>query len=108
MRAIYQSSSSVPSDRRLDDVARGARVAITVDGEPLEAFEGESVAAALIASGRRLMRYTSRRSDPRGIFCGMGVCFECAMEIDGEPNRLACRTPVHDGMTVRTQHGERA
>ncbi len=89
-------------------IERGRPVTLDVDGAPLEAFCGESVAAALLAAGRRTLRTTSRRGEPRGLFCGIGLCFDCVMTIDGRPNVRACRTPVRDGMRVRTQQGDGA
>lgn len=94
-------------ERRIDGwVARGREVEILVDGRPLRAFEGESVAAALLAVGRRALRTTSRRGEPRGMYCGIGVCFDCVMTIDGGPNVRTCQTPVRAGMRVESQRGE--
>lgn len=97
------------AERRIEDaIERGAEVEIVVDGRVVRAFEGESVAAALLAAGRRALRTTSRRREPRGLYCGMGVCFECVMTIDGRRNVRTCQTPVHAGMRVETQTGEDA
>jgi len=82
-------------------VKRGATIQIEVDGEPMQAFEGQTIAAALIAAGRRILRYTPKGS-PRGIYCGMGVCFDCLVEVDGEPSLRSCITPVRAGMRIRT------
>jgi NADPH-dependent 2,4-dienoyl-CoA reductase/sulfur reductase-like enzyme len=78
------------------------RVAITFDGETIEAYPGEVVGAALTAAGHLSLRRT-RRGDARGLFCGMGVCSECLVRIDGEPNRRACMTPVRAGMAIERQ-----
>lgn len=86
-------------------VARGREVEVLVDGQPVRAFEGETVAAALLAAGRRGFRTTSRRGEPRGFYCGIGVCFDCVMTVDGRAGVRACQTPVRDGMRVKTQHG---
>ena len=70
-----------------------------VNDHPVPAAEGDTVAAALLASGR----WTFRRDQagaPRGPFCLMGVCQECLVEIDGVPNRRACLLPVAHGMRV--------
>jgi predicted molibdopterin-dependent oxidoreductase YjgC len=80
-------------------------VRLTFDGEELRALEGQTVPAALLAAGRRVWRYTSRRGEPRGLFCGMGVCFDCLVRIDGRPNVRACQAAVAEGMRVETQHG---
>lgn len=94
-------------DRRVTaGIDRGAPVTIVVDGEPVRAFEGETVAAALLAHGKRVLRVSSRFGEPRGFYCGMGVCFECVMTIDGRPGVRTCQTPVRDGMRLETQNAE--
>jgi predicted molibdopterin-dependent oxidoreductase YjgC len=85
--------------------ARGRALRFSVDGADVAACEGESIAAALIASGRRLTRWTARTGKPRGYFCGMGVCQECLVTVDGRPNVRACMTPVADGLRVESQRG---
>lgn len=95
--------STSRATRRVAGVSRGCLVRIVADGEPLEAYDGESVAAALFAAGRRRLRRTDRYHEPRSLFCGMGVCFDCAVRINGRSNMLACQTPVADGMRVDTQ-----
>lgn len=77
---------------------------ISVDGTPCEAYEGESVAAAVMADGGLELRRTEAGA-PRGYFCGMGVCFDCVMTVDGVPNTRTCVTWVRDGMTVERQEG---
>jgi predicted molibdopterin-dependent oxidoreductase YjgC len=84
------------------DVRRPAPVTIEVDGEALAAYPGESLAAALLAAGRRAFR-TTAGGEPRGPFCNMGVCFDCLVEVDGEANVRACMTPVREGMRVGTR-----
>ena len=84
---------------------RGRSLTILVDGDHLAAYEGESIAAALVASGRRFTRWTARTEEPRGYYCGMGVCQDCLMTVDGLPNVRACMTPVRDGLRVETQRG---
>ncbi len=86
-------------------VARGKRFEIILDGRPLAAYEGETVAAAILASGRRLLRITRKRLEPRSIFCNIGLCQECRMVIEGRPNVRACQTAARPGMIVKTQHG---
>ena len=75
---------------------------MTVDGVDVSAFAGETVAAVLLASGTRVLRRTARAGLGRGLFCGMGVCFECLVTVDGRPNVRACVTPVLEGMSVVT------
>lgn len=93
-------------DLRLGDAAsRGRRVALTIDGKPVAAFEGETVAGVLLAIGHIASRSTPVRGEARGYYCGMGACWDCALVIDGKPNRRACMTPVADGMRIETQAG---
>ncbi len=100
-----ESSDDRSSLRCVVAIRRGQPLRFTFNGEEMLAYPGESVAAALLARSRRLLRRTSRRGDPRGLFCGMGVCCDCAMQINGRPNVLACQTPVAEGMHVETQDG---
>ncbi len=86
-------------------VTRGSEIEIIVDGHPVRAYEGETVAAALLAAGRRALRTTPRRGEARGLYCGLGVCFDCVMTIDGQPGVRTCQTPVRAGMRVDTQLG---
>lgn len=80
-------------------------VTIYVDGEALKARRGEPIAAALFAVGIRRARFTPRLREPRGLFCGIGDCTDCVMEVDGVANVRTCVTPVKEGMKIRTQHG---
>lgn len=83
----------------------GKLVEIIVDGKRLQAKEGEQILAALIANGIIINRYTVKRKEPRGLFCGIGQCTDCAMIVDGKPNVRTCITPVREGMVIETQHG---
>lgn len=88
-------------DLRIASVPRGAKITIVVNGQACSAFEGETVHAALLAGGYRVLRKTVKTGQPRGIFCGMGVCYDCLVTIDGVPNQRACMTMVKDGMEIR-------
>jgi predicted molibdopterin-dependent oxidoreductase YjgC len=68
----------------LPEIQRGMKVKINVDGNPVDAYEGETVA------------------QPRGIYCGMGICYECLVTINGVHAQRACVTPVMDGMQIET------
>ncbi len=85
-----------------DAILPGAGVTLFVDGEPVQARRGQTVATALLAQGRRVLRHTRNGGNPRGLFCAMGVCFDCVMTIDGLQGTRACMTRVEDGMQVRT------
>ncbi len=83
------------------NVERPRPVTITVDGRPVAAFAGESLAAALFAAGIRRLRSSPRAGTARGMFCLMGVCQECLVWLDGR-RVTACEQPVRDGMAVST------
>ena len=91
----------------LGDASPGRQVTIWLDGEKLSAAEGEPIAAALFAHGRRVLRHTLRHNEPRGVFCGIGRCTDCIMTVDGVPNVRTCVTPVRDGMVI-TSGGKEA
>lgn len=92
--------------RRLHDDAR-AIVTLDLDGAPIAAREGDTVAAAMLAAGVGHTRTTPVGGRPRLPYCMMGVCFDCLTEIDGAPNRQACMVRVRDGMKLRRQLGAR-
>ncbi len=77
-------------------------ITFTFNGAGVAASAGQSLAAALIAAGRREFRVTAG-GKPRGVFCGIGVCQDCLVTVDGTPNRRACMTGAVDGMAVETQ-----
>uniref|UniRef100_A0A7C4VRF8 (2Fe-2S)-binding protein n=1 Tax=Desulfatirhabdium butyrativorans TaxID=340467 RepID=A0A7C4VRF8_9BACT len=78
-------------------------MSITLDGVSLSVQPGQTLAQVLLASGRMDCR-TEKEGDVRGIFCGMGICGECRMIVDGVPNVRICQTIVRDGMVVRRQN----
>ena len=75
------------------------------DGKPIPFRPGQSVGAALTGAGIRSWRSTRRTGRPRGLFCGIGVCFDCLVVVDDVPNTRACMTWVRDGMRVLRQDG---
>ena len=85
-------------------LARGPAVTVSLDGRAVTAHTGETVATVLIAEGHAATR-TTVTGEPRGVFCGMGVCFECLAVVDGVPNTRTCMSWVRDGMDVRLQDG---
>jgi NADPH-dependent 2,4-dienoyl-CoA reductase/sulfur reductase-like enzyme len=70
------------------------------DGREVPVRPGQTVAGALWAAGVRAWRTTRVAGRPRGLFCGIGACFDCLATIDGRPNRRACLVPARAGMTV--------
>lgn len=77
----------------------------TFDGQTVQAQPGQSVAAALISAGQRSWRRTRTEGRPRGAFCGIGVCFDCLVTINGHPNNRACLVQAQPGDAVSTQEG---
>ena len=85
-------------------VERGPEVTVSLDGRPVTAYLGETVATVLLAEGFAATRTTVGGS-PRGVYCGMGVCFDCLVVVDDVPNTRACMTWVRDGMRISRQDG---
>ncbi|MFM0226224.1 (2Fe-2S)-binding protein [Paraburkholderia dipogonis] len=81
-----------------------ARVSLTIDGHSIDVEAGTTVAAALVLAGVGSTR-TSVNGQPRAALCGMGVCQECRVSIDGRAHALACQTLCREGQIVRTQDG---
>ena len=79
----------------------GSPVRFSFDGREIEALDGETIAAALAAADIVALRQ-ARSGAPRGPFCGMGVCFDCLVTVDGRPSQRACLTKVAAGMDVRS------
>ena len=85
----------------------GPALAVTIDGQPHTARDGDSVAATLLAAGFAACRTTPVTGSARGPFCMMGVCFDCLVVIDGRPNQQACMIPAREGMRIERQQGAR-
>lgn len=92
-----------PMYRRLAPPSRPIR--FTFEGHVVEAETGDTVAAALLTAGLGPFRETPGNGAPRAAFCMMGICFDCLVSIDGEPNRQACLVEARDGMVVARQRG---
>ncbi|WP_028922019.1 (2Fe-2S)-binding protein [Pseudonocardia acaciae] len=75
---------------------------IVVDGRALPFVAGQTVAAALVAAGRVAWRTTRVGRRSRGVFCGIGVCFDCLVAVDGSGRQRACLVLARPGMTVTT------
>jgi sarcosine oxidase subunit alpha len=74
---------------------------ITVNGKPVEVPSGAMVSAAVARAGVTAFR-RSVTGEPRGPLCGMGICFECRVTVDGRPHVRSCQIPCRPGMEVRT------
>lgn len=80
-------------------------VKITVDRKKIKAREGETIAAALIAAGVKVFRYSVKRNEPRSLFCAIGRCTDCVMTVNNQSNVRTCITLVEEGMEIETQKG---
>ena len=91
-------------ERRIfQGIERGRSFGIEVDGEKIYAYEGETIGAALLAAGRRTLRFTNKLGQPRGLYCGIGLCQECRMTVNGIPNTQICQTVATPGCRIETQ-----
>ncbi len=84
-----------------------ALMTVYVDGERHRALPGQTVAALLLATGRRSWRTTRLGGRPRGVFCGIGVCYDCLLVVNGLPDVRACLRELRDGDRVETLRGAR-
>jgi len=82
-------------------------ISITVDGIQHQVAEGVSVAAALLSIQQRAWRLTRHNQEPRGVFCGIGVCFDCLVTVNGVANIRACLDVIQPHDVITTQTGER-
>lgn len=89
----------------LGEYEKGRKIQFRFDGQLLEGFEGEPIAVALKANGIMTHRRTTRRNEPRGIFCAIGRCTDCVMVVNGIANVRTCVEPLQEGMDVQTQIG---
>ena len=98
------------SDRRIWEhpiltFKRGRKVKFYFNGIEVEAYEGESIAAALYALGINVFSRSIKLGRPRGAFCMIGKCSSCFMKVNGIPNVRTCIEPVKDGLRVEVQDG---
>lgn len=73
---------------------------IFVNGVEIETTESENVGTFLLKRRQQVLRKTRFEDNPRGMFCGIGVCFDCIVTIDGIANQRACITQLRDGMRI--------
>lgn len=84
----------------------GASLEISLDGESVSGVAGQTIAGVVLASGRLAWRRTSVDGRPRGLFCGIGICFDCIVTVNGERDVRACQRRASDGDVVESQHDE--
>jgi predicted molibdopterin-dependent oxidoreductase YjgC len=93
----------IRSDTELPLAQRGESITVQIDGRPVAAFAGETVAGLLLAEGIRTFRHTAKLGEARSIFCGIGICYDCLVTVDGTPNIRACMTLLAPGMAIETR-----
>lgn len=96
MKRITNDTSLLPR------VQRGRPIQISVNGNLIDAYEGETVAVALLAAGISPFRLSQKYKEPRSLYCGMGICYECLVTINGLHAQRACITLVQGGMMIET------
>ena len=75
-------------------------LAFTFNGVRIEAIEGQTIAAALLASEINVLRKTRLKNEPRSNFCGIGICWDCVVTVNGVTNQRSCLIEVVEGMVV--------
>jgi len=89
---------------RLADPRFAPDCTIEVDGRPLAARAGETIAVALLAAGRRVIARSAKYHRPRGAFCLAGSCHACLARVDGVPNQRTCLIACRPGLRVQSQN----
>jgi hypothetical protein len=92
----------MPKARLIPGIEPGPAVNFSFDGQAVSGFAGESVGGALLRAGLQGTRTTSRAGERRGYYCGMGVCWECVVEIAQEGSVRGCVYPASEGLVVRS------
>ena len=77
-------------------------ITFTFDGQTYTGYEGDTIASALLANGVRTLRVHEESGKPRGIYCNIGHCFECRVNVNDEAGVRACLTEVKDNMVVKS------
>lgn len=82
------------------------QLVINFEGRELPGEQGQSLAGVLVANRVLDWRSTSASGEPRGLFCGIGVCFDCVVVVDGEADVRACQRLATDGAVLERQHDQ--
>jgi predicted molibdopterin-dependent oxidoreductase YjgC len=84
----------------------GPTVTVVINGRSVAVPQGCTAAAAMLIDGSGISRTTPISGESRAPYCMMGVCYECLMDIDGEPNQQGCLVIVREGMCINPQIGK--
>lgn len=85
------------------DPAASPALTVIVDGEPIPGVQGQTIAGVILAGDTLTLRRTAGGDKPRGVFCGIGVCFDCLVEVNGLADVRACQRRAVDGDVVTTR-----
>jgi len=89
--------------KRLPHLTRGQAFTVEIDGEVVPAYEGETVATVLLSSGRRAFSPVADKGASKCLYCGIGLCHQCLVTVNGVWNLRACMTSVRPGMRIETR-----
>lgn len=81
------------------------QISFTFNGQFYDAYQGETIASALLANEQRVLRFHEEKGTPRGFYCNIGHCFECRVCVNGQDGIRACMTLVEEGMNI--QNGQK-
>lgn len=92
-------------DHPIMNIEQGRKIKFTFQGRQLEGYEGEPIAAALLANGVKVLSRSNKLGRSRGFYCAIGNCSSCLMEVNGISNVRTCVESLREGMVVRIQEG---
>lgn len=79
------------------------KIPFVFEGQAMIGYQGDTIAAALVANGVKIFSYSITHARPRGFYCAIGNCAACNMIVDGTPNVRTCITPLTPNMNVKIQ-----
>lgn len=94
----------VPSDSDPIGPRDHTALALTFDGAVLQGEVGQTIAGVLLANGITSWRTSSVDGRPRGLFCGIGICYDCILSVNAERDVRACQRRAVDGDVIRSQY----
>ncbi|MET0783576.1 MAG: (2Fe-2S)-binding protein [Leifsonia flava] len=100
------TSSAIPAAGDSVQPKDSGSLSIEIDGAHIAGLRGQTLAGVLLGSGRLSWRTTSTNARPRGVFCGIGVCFDCIAEVNGVRDVRLCQRRAVDGDVVAVQHDD--
>lgn len=90
-----------PRMRFIDGVTHSQpAISFTFEGQSYSGFAGENIVSAMMRAGVLAMRRTRMKDEARGYYCGMGLCWECAVHVEGKGVVRGCNYPLSDGLVI--------